>query len=224
MGLKDFFLGGMGASTNPSSYHTPLAHQGQAMGAITPALNGAQGRPPPLANAGQSNQWRNMQMQQAQQLQGIASGQQQGAGELAVNRSVQQALSGQQAMAHMRGGGGMGGLAASRNSAGIGLAGAGQAQQAGLQDQSNAQGLLANVLGQGRGQDQSMSLANLQATLQQSGMNDQYQLQMLQQLTGMDATTLQAQLAAMQTANSKPGLLGSLLSAGGQVLGATLGK
>jgi hypothetical protein len=225
MGFKEFLLGGMGASTNPSDYNTPLAHGQQAHGVITQGLNSAQGRPPPMANASQSNDWRSMQMAQAQQLQGIANGTQQGAGELAAQRQVQSALAGQQAMARMRGNaGGPGMVAAARNAGAIGLSGAGMAQRSALQDQQAAQGLLANALGQGRGQDQQMSLANLQAQLQQSGMNDQYQLAMLQQLTGMDATQLQAQLAAMQTATSQPGFLGGLLSAGGQVAGAYVGK
>ena len=98
-----------------------------------PRLNNMFGQQAAQVDPTQQAQFRQMQIQQAQQLQGIASGQMQGAGELAAQRQVQNALATQQAQAAMARGGQNAGLAmrnAAANSAGIGLSGAGQAQQA----------------------------------------------------------------------------------------------
>jgi hypothetical protein len=212
----DIFLGGMGKSTNPSDYYTPYHDQGQIQGAINQGLGTNHQMPTAQAN----DPFRQAQLQQMQQLQGIASGQQMGAGELAAQRQGQNALAQQQAMARMTRGAGAGQaqLMAARNAGNIGLATAGQSQQAALQDQMNAQGLLTNAMGQGRGQD----LQSISQQLQLMGMNDQTRLAYLQQLTGMDATQLQAQLGAMQATTQQQGLLGPLLSAGGQVGAAAL--
>ncbi len=173
----------------------------------------------PTLDTGPQNQFRQGQTQQVAQLQGIASGQQQGAGELAAQRQVQNALAGQQAMARMRGAGGAGMLAAGRQSAGIGLSGVGMGQQAAMQDQMNAQGLLTNALTQGRGADINIAGQNAQNTLQQRSMNNQQLQAMLQSLLQMNQSELQA-----GQANARPGFGGSLIAAGGQVLGGYLGK
>lgn len=216
-----WLLGGMTASTNPADYATPFQDRSQIMGAITPGLattHTAQTVDP------YGGQFRNSQIGQLQQLQGIASGQQQGAGELAAQRQTQNAMAGQQAMARMARGGNAGSAyaGAANNTAGIGLAGAGMAQQAAMGDQMNAQGLMAQVAGQGRGQDSQIQLANMDAQLRAAGMTDQARLGYLAQLTGMNAAQLQAQTQAMTAATQQPGMLGPLLSAGGQLGGAAM--
>lgn len=173
----------------------------------------------PTLDMGPQDQFRQGQLQQVGQLQGIASGQQQGAGELAAQRQVQNALAGQQALARIRGAGGAGLRTAARQSAGLGITGAGMGQQAALQDQMNAQGLLANALTQGRGADINIAGQNAQNTLQQRQMNNQQLQAMLQALLGMNQTEMQGQMA-----NAHPGIGGSLIAAGGQVAGSALSK
>jgi len=175
-------------------------------------------RSAPQLDPTQQAQFRDAQMRQMQQLQGIASGQQQGAGELATQRQVQNAMAAQQAQARMARGGQNAALAmrqGARNSAGIGLSGAGQSQQAAMQDQMNAQGLLANVAGQGRQQD--LGLAGQNAQLQQ-GQN-QLGLGYDQLLGSMD----QAQLAAAQQAyqnqmDAHGRIMGGSMAAGGSMM------
>lgn len=219
---KDAMLGGTGKTPGDYRQESQFQDRSQIQGIIGQGLAGVNSRTAPQAT--QQSAYAPMQMQQAQQLAGIASGQQKGAGELAAQRQVQNALAAQQAQARMARGGNAA-LAmreGARNAAGIGLSGAGMAQQAAMQDQTNAQGLLTQALGQGRGQDQQMQLANLDAQLKSRGMDDQQRIAFLQQLTGMDAAQLQAQMAAYTAASQNKGLLGSLLSAGGQVAGAAL--
>jgi hypothetical protein len=220
MGFMDFMFGGTGKT--PSDYQASGQFQDrkQIQGIINQGLSGVDNRTAPQAQ--QQSAFAPMQMQQAQQLQGIASGQQQGAGELAVQRQVQRALAGQQAAARMARGGNAA-LAGMRNSSGIALGGVGQAQQAAMGDQMNAQGMLTQALGQGRGQDQQMQLANLDAQLRSRGMDDQQRIAFLQQLTGMDAAQLQAKMQAYAAGTQDKGMAGSLLAAGGQVLGSALG-
>jgi hypothetical protein len=175
--------------------------------------------------------FRRAQLQQMGQLQGIASGQQQGAGELAVQRQAQQALAAQQAQARMARGGNA--ALAYRNAAGqsaaIGSSAAGAARQAALQDQMNAQGLLSGLSAQGRGADINVSgqNANLeqQANIQNAGLAQQNQvinsgnyMGLLSQLNQMNGN----QLAASAGQPSQPGLGAQLLSTGGQALGAYL--
>jgi len=209
-------LGGANASTNPSDYKTPYQDRPQIMGMINQGYGSAGGRAAPTVDPA----FRNAQLQQLGQLQSIASGQQQGAGELAAQRQAQNALAAQQANARMvRGSGsGMAMLGAQRQSAGIGVNAAGQAQQAAMQDQMNAQNMLAQVGAQGRSGD--LGVAGMQQ--QQMSINDQAQLAYLSQLTGMDANQLQAQMQAYQAAGQRQGILGGLISAGAQVGGAAL--
>lgn len=211
--LKDTILGG--TSKAPGDFYTPYNHQQQIMGAITPGM--ATNRTAP--QAGMDSPFRSGQLGQIAQLQGIAGGTQQGAGELAVQRQAQNALAAQQAQARMARGGNsiLAARGAANNAAGIGMAAAGQGQQAAMQDQMNAQGMLTGALGQGRGQDQQVQLANLDAQLKQMGMDDATRLGYLQQLTGMDANTLQVQMGGYNQANQRQGLLGGLLSSGGQI-------
>lgn len=171
----------------------------------------------------------------ANRLAAQAQGQTAGAGELAVQRQVSRALAAQTAAARM-GRGAAAPLAArtaARNMADIGLAGAGQAQQAAMTDQAQANQLLAGVLGQTRGQDidvasqqaalqQQTNLANMSAELQARGMDDQTRLAYMAQLTGLSQAEVQAYLAAKQLeiAQRNPGILPDLLKIGGQAASA----
>lgn len=208
MDFMDWMFGG---PPKPQTY-TP-AHQQQAMGAITPGMQ-TNYNPQQFAPGGALQQ---SQLGQIQQLQGIANGNHQGAGELAAMRQTQNAMAGQQALAHAQRGGNAA-LAyrnAANNTAAMGLAGAGMAQQAGMQDQMQAHQMLTGAMGQARGQD----IQQLDQQLRAMGMQDQTRLQYLSQLTGMDATQLQAYGNA--NAQTAQGHIGPLIAAGGQI-GAAL--
>jgi Chaperone of endosialidase len=213
------------ASTTLTDYAkgSQFQDRGQIMGQITPGM--ATNRQAPQTTT--DNPFRSAQLNQLGQLQGIASGQQQGAGELAVQRQAQNAQAAQQAQMRMRGGGAGGGLASLNQAnagAGISSNAMGMGQQAAMGDQMNAQGLAAQIAAQGSGQDQQTKLANLDAQLKQMGMDDAQRLAYLQQLTGMNATSLQTSVGAMQAAQAgnKPGIFPGLLQVGGQLGAAAL--
>lgn len=198
---------------------------------------------------GPQDQFRARELALADQLGGVASGQQMGAGEMGVRRQMQQALAGLQAQQRMARGSNAATAARSAVRAGgdMGVNAAGMSAQAALGDQQAARGMLGQLLGQGRGADiglattqagldQQRNLANAQmglqagmanqgANLQQQGLNNQWDLGLLGQLLGLDQAQLQAQLAAtgmQQQFGNKPGLLGDLLGVGGQVGAAAL--
>jgi hypothetical protein len=178
----------------------------------------------PQIDPSQQAQFRAMQMQQAQRLQGIASGQQQGAGELAAQRQVQQAIAAQQGMAHMARGGQNAALAfrgAANNSAGIGLQGAGMSQQAALSDQQAAQGQLMNSINQGRSSDIGMAQGNANLQQQQYANNNTANLGYLNQQMGMgrDQLALQTNQYNTNTANANA-QKGGIITAAGTVLAA----
>jgi hypothetical protein len=201
-------FGGLGKSTNPMDYGVNSPNQAQ--------MQAMMGQSAAQIDPAQQAQFRAMQLAQAQQLQRIASGQQQGAGELAAQRQVANAQAAQQAQARMARGGNAA-LAyrqAANNQAGIGLAGAGQAQQAALQDQSNAMGQLTGALGQGRGQDLSMAGQNAQFQNERYGQN-------LGALSSNDAQRLAAQQAAMGATLGQQGIAGGLLSTAGTMMAAS---
>lgn len=221
-------------------------------GLLQQNLGGVQGRPAPYAsaaygtasqlNGGPQNQSRGYQDALYQQLQGVASGQQQGAGELATQRQISQGLAQQQAMARMARGAnsaGGAGLAAQRNAGALGVAGAGQAQQAALQDQSAARGLMGSLAGQMRDQDigfagqnaqlsQQMGLANVgyqnqanlsnqQAQLQQQQLNDNAFANYLQQLYGVNMGQVQANAMYDQMQIGNTGIFPDLLQFAGSM-------
>lgn len=148
-----------------------------------PQMQAAQAGPAAQAGAAQMQMgydpFRAGQLQQMHQLQGVASGQQQGAGELAVQRQMANAAAAQQALARMQRGGGAG--MAYRNAANAtaanGLSASGMGQQAALQDQQNAQQALLASLGQGRQGDIGVAGQNAgfqqQANLQNAGFQQQ---------------------------------------------------
>lgn len=219
--MVDWFGGITAGTPNQYAGQTQFQDNGQIHDIINQGLGAAPQRQAPQTSYG-SDPFRAGQLGQVQQLQDIANGTQAGAGELAVNRQVQQAQAAQQAQARMARGGNAA-LAyrnAAKNTAGIGLQGAGQASQAQMQDQMNAQGLLNSALTNGRSSDQQVDLANMAAKLQQQGMNDQQVQAYLSQLTGMNATQLQAQMQAYAAAKAAPGVAGGLLQAAGPIVGA----
>jgi len=219
MSWYDYLLGG--TSKKPGDFYTPMQHENQAMGAITGGL-GTNHVAPQIGL--QSDPFRGMQLQQIGQLQGIAGGTQKGAGELGIERQMQNAQAAQQAQARMSRGmnAGLASRDAANQTAALGISGAGMGQQAAMQDQMQAQNMLTGALGQGRGQDIQTQMANVDAQLRAMGMNDQARLGYLAQLTGMDANTLQAQMAQYSAAQQRPGMLGPLIGAGGQIGAAAL--
>lgn len=216
MGWTDWLLGGATPQTTQYQDRNQLLagySQGMSPGGI------AQQQAPQLQQ-GYDAAFRNSQLQQQQQLQGVASGQQQGAGELAAQRQYANAMAAQQADARMARGGNAA-LAyrnAANQSAALGSTAAGAGQQAALTDQQNAQGMLSNLNAQGRSADFSGANANAGYQAQTQGQNAQNYLGLMQGLSGMDAN----QLSAQQNAAQNHGFLGPLLSAGGQVAGAAL--
>lgn len=166
-------------------------------------------------NTGQADQVRAQQGQLSNMLFRQASGQQQGAGELAVQRQANNAQANQASMAQMaRGAGaGMAARTAARNSADIGVNAAGQASIAQLQDQQSAQNQLGGLLNAQRGQDIQTAGANQAAQMQQQ----QLQLAGLAQMLGIDQAQLQQELAKRQIDAGDKGMLGSLMEIGGQV-------
>lgn len=205
-------MGLFGPDPRPTdSGGTPLSHGYYTTAGVQAGVNQAA---PQLATQ-YEQQLRGQQMQQIGQLQGIASGQQQGAGEIAVQRQVADALARQQAFARMQHGGqaGLGYRAAARNAGTIGIQGAGQAQQAALGDQMAAQGLLGQVTGQARGQDIGVAGQNATLQSQQNALAQQYLQSLMQQDLGAYQGTIQQRIAEM----NKQSPAGAFLAAGGQI-------
>lgn len=235
-------------------------------------IAGAQNRPAPTAGytqvgpaatgqaaqiaTGPQDQFRGMQAQQANALLAQVLGQQKGPGELAAERMTARGIAAQGAMARSARGGNAGlmGLGAARNAVDIAGAGAGQAQQAALADKSQANALLSQALGQGRGQDiglatsqagfnQQMGMANmdaqntmaqLQAQLNQGTSLANLQAQLQQ--TGMNDAQINNLLGQLLNMNisemnagvaaqgQNQGYLGGLLNTAGQVAGSYLSR
>jgi len=164
-----------------------------------------------ITSYGQDSAFRDAQLRQLGQLQGIASGQQQGAGELATQRQMANANAAQQSMARMARGGNAA-LAyrnAANNTAANGISAAGLGQQAALQDQMNAQGLLSQVGAAGR-----------QGDFATNQLNSSNYLALLNGMNSMDAAQLGgANAANIANASNQNAFRGSLLSAGGQAAG-----
>lgn len=167
--------------------------------------------------------FRRAQLAQMQQLQGIASGQQMGAGELATQRQYANALAAQQAQARMARGGNAA-LAyrnAANQSAALGSSAAGMGQQAALQDQMNAQGLLGQVGASGRAGDYNVANANAGYQAGTNQLNSSNYMNLLQSLGQMDTGQFGAQAAARQYAQQRnDAMLGAGISAAGQYLAA----
>lgn len=266
-GLKNYIVGGdatKGIDATPGHYDQATTQLGQiaqnAAGRAAPQAGVTQagytqlGTPSQLAT-NQINQSRGGMMDLASRLGGVATGQQAGAGELAVNRQLGQANAAQQAMAHMARGPGsaLAYRTAARNTMDNGLAGAGMAAQAQMADQQAANQQLGQAYGTLLGSDvtqagqnaqlsqQAMlqqgamdqqttlanaqagnatAIANLQAQLAQTGMNDAQQINALGQMLGWDQAKIQAELQKAQIAAGDKGILPGLLAGGAQVAAA----
>lgn len=214
---QNLFLGGQGQT--PTDYQSGAQYQdrNQILGYVGQGMGNINGTGPQL-DPTQQAQSRGMQMLQAQQLQHIASGQQQGAGELAVQRQMANAQAAQQAQAMAARGNANAGMAmrnAANNQAGIGISTAGLGQQAALQDQQMAQGQLLSSLGGMRGQDIGFAGQNANLQQQQYGLNTQRGLGYLGQLNGMNQGQLGAQTSMYNTGQGNLGMLGGLMKSAG---------
>ncbi len=207
-GVKTWLMGGdatKGMSTQPQS-------AGYQRGYLQ---NDFMNRPAPMMNTGQADQSRGQQGQLAQMLMQQATGQRQGAGEMAVQRQAGNAMAQQTSTAQMARGANaaLAARTAARNSADIGVNAAGQAGIAQMQDQQSAQNQLGGLLGGMRGQDIQTAGANQQSQLAQQ----QLQLSALAQMLGVDQATLQAQLAKAQIDAGDKGHIGTVMQVGGQI-------
>jgi hypothetical protein len=229
--LNGATLGGYGALAGSdmmtgNNVPTQWADRNQFMGYINQGMGpgGIANQQAPQLQMG-SDPFRAGQLQQMGQLQGIASGQQQGAGELAAQRQIQQALAAQQAQARMARGGNAA-LAyrnAANQSAALGSTGAGMGQTAALQDQQAAQGMLGQVGAAGRQGDYGVANANAGYQQNTNALNSQNYLGLMNQLGGMNQGQLAAEQAKAQGANAaQSNLLGGVLGAGGEIGGAAL--
>lgn len=214
-GLYGLFSGGGDA---PPQYQDrdsilQLINQGYGSGGVT-------SQQAPQLQMG-DDPFRRAQLAQMQQLQGIASGQQQGAGELATQRQYANALAAQQAQARMARGGNAA-LAyrnAANQSAALGSTAAGMGQQAALQDQMNAQGMLGQVGASGRAGDYNVANANAGYQMGAQQMNAQNYMGLLSQLNSMNGAQVGPQAAAQLYGQQRnDALLGAGISAAGQVV------
>lgn len=221
-GAKNFLFGG-----NATEGMASGPEHGAAAGRfIQDQLAQSQGRPAPVFESADAAMARNQQLILANELRKIASGQQVGAGEMAVNRQVGQATAGQQSNAMMARGSNapLAARAAARNTADIGVNGAGIAAGAQLQDASNAQGQLAGILNGMRGQDIAIGQGNQNATLGQTGMNQQYSLGLLGSQLGYDQAALNQDAVKRGIDMQDKGIFPQLLAAGAQIGGAAAGR
>lgn len=229
---KDLLIGGSAVKnlpTNLPQYDATTNRLGQiadtAQGRIAPTIGAMQ-----LAG-GPQDQARQGMMDVTGRLGGIAAGTQAGAGELAVNRQLGSAFAAQNSAARSARGP-MSALAyrnAMRNSADIGLSGAGMAAQAQMQDQQAANQQLGALYGTMRGQDiqfagenaqlgQQANMANQQAQLNQTQMNDAYQIQAIGQQLGWDQARINLELQRAGIKMQDKGILPGLIQAGGSAL------
>jgi hypothetical protein len=225
-GAHNWFVGGdatKGIDTKLGGYDAAQSQLGQIGSAQAPTVQGAQ------LNQDQMQQSRAGAYGVANRLGSIASGQQAGAGELAVNRQLGQGIAAQTSAARMARGANAA-LAyrnAARNTADMSLAGAGQAAQAQMQDQQAANSQQGQLYGQLYGQDaavagqnatlgQQAQLANQQAALQSRAL----QIQALGQQLGWSQAQIDEELKRGALQASDKGILSGLFAGGGGVASA----
>lgn len=144
---------------------------------------------------------RRRQLEALQMLGAQARGEAPSAAEIQMGRAQQQASNAAMSQARsMRGGNPllaqkMAGAQGARAQADI----AGQTAALRAQEQARAQSALVQGLGGMRSQDQSVNLANLQAQMQQEGLNDAHTQAYLNSLMGMEQAELGAQAGLEQT-------------------------
>lgn len=178
-------------------------------------------RAAPTLNAAQSDQTRAQQGRLAGMLFQQATGQRPGAGEMAVNRQVNQGMAQLTSGAQMARGADA--ALAARNAARSGVDmrvnGAGMAAQAQQVDQANATQGLQSLLGGMRQQDIGTAAANQQAQMGQQ----QLQLSALAQMLGVDQAALQQDLAKRGLKMQDKGMFPTLLQTGGQIAASAVG-
>jgi hypothetical protein len=228
--------GGLAGWFSDDDAKKSLADYGAATAGLGDIAMTAQGRMAPMVNASYLNrqyidQSRGGLMDTAGRLQGIATGTQQGAGEMAVNAQLGRAAAAQNAAARMARGANAA-LAyrnAMRNQADMGLAGAAQAAQSRMQDQAQANAQLGQIYGSMYGQDaaiagqnatlaQQAALANQGAYLTQQQLNDARQMQAYQQMLAWDAANNGQQIDWAKFNASQPNIGANMLQAGGSIL------
>lgn len=211
--IKNVLVGG-DATKN---FDNKLYHYDDATSQLGQMATDAQGRQAPQAQAAQLGSPYQMQTQQldpsqmgqsrgalmgvANRLGAIANGQQAGAGELAVNRQFGQGAAALQSAARSARGANAA-LAyrnAMRSTADMGLGAAGQAAQAQMQDQANANAQLGSIYGGMYGQDANVAAQNAQLGQAAGALNAQLgQQAMLTQGQFNQQTALANQGAQMQ--------------------------
>lgn len=209
-GLQQWLMGGGAARGMKAGPATGAQQTAYAQGMLD--------RPAPMQNTAQSDQARQQQQTLADMLFRTAQGNAPGAGEMAVNRQIGQAEAAQtsQAQAARGANAALANRTAARNTAAIGVDGAGQAAQAQIVDQANAQQQLGGLLGGMRAGDINVAGANQNAQMQQQ----QVQLNALAHMLGVDVATLQQDLARRGVVMNDKGMLPSLLQLSGQALAA----
>lgn len=211
----------------PAQYDYAIDQYKNILGQAAPTVAGAQIQP------WQVSQGRQGMLNVAGRLGGIASGQQMGAGEIAANAQIGRATAAQTAAARMAHGANAALAArnAARNTADIGLAGAGIAAQSRLQDQGQANAQLGQLYSGLYGQDAGVASQNAQLAQaaqlanQQAAMQTQAQrIQALGQMLGWDQATINGQIAQANAAlgqqrnnQGEPNFLANLLQGGGQL-------
>lgn len=181
---------------------------------------------PQLGQAGQSaySGFRQNQAGLISRLEAMASGQGPSLARQQFEQATDRNMRAQQAQAASGRGGPLSQLTAANNMAMLGANAAQGSALARTNEQMQAIGALGGVISQGRGADEATNmfntgqgnqfqLANLNARLQQMGMNDQARLQILSQLGG------QNQAQAM-----RPGLGDQILAGGAGMYGLYAGQ
>ncbi len=226
--------GGGSGSVDPNAGYLPHADSMYRRARLMMLQAGGRDAPmiAPAQQIGLGGSGRDVQMQVANRLLGIGSGQQMGAGELAVQRQGTRALAQNQAMARMARGSNaaIAGRDAARAAGEIGLQTAGQAQGAALNDQMAALGQAGQVGGQLRGQDidvqgrnqaatNQRAIEQVRAQLAQTGMNDQAQVAYMAQMFGISQAEMQGLLSreSLRLGNAAPSIFPAVLQAAGTV-------
>ncbi len=175
------------------------------------------------------------QLELLRALQSQAAGLGPSWGEMAINRQRDAGMAQQQSMmASARPDlAGVAGIAAGQNNSRIAMDAAGQASIARLQEQQQAQQLLAGYLGQLSGQDLQLGQMNSGLQMQQLGLNDARLLELMRQRAayqgqGQQYSIAQQQLALQrQQLNNQPGwferMLGTTIGPGMALLGGLVG-
>lgn len=166
-------------------------------------LQNQQGAQAPTVNTGREDEFRGRSLSLIRNLEDIASGRTEGAGEMAARRAGEEARAA--AASNVAGVRGFGAQAAraEMNQANNLMAGdiAGRRAEAAASDAGAARSMLGQMLTEGRRADQATALANLEAEMRQRGMSNDAILAALSQLQGLGLGELGLSLSAYQAAD-----------------------